>query len=88
MWHECALIKVDRLLNSAKILLQWGRFKWKAVFEAIIFIKMFGPHPLEKYCNALANSKIPRIAKLSPWYVEALLLTISPARLQLQVPCS
>ena len=38
------------------------------MFEAIIFIKMFGPHPLEKYCNALVNSKTPRIATLSPWY--------------------
>ena len=27
------------------------------MFEAIIFIELFGPQPLEKYCNALANSK-------------------------------
>ena len=32
--------------------------------------------------------KTPRIATLSPWYVEALLLAISPARLKLQVPFS
>ena len=50
-WHECALIKVDRLLTeqceaeSAKVLLQWRLFKWKAVFEATIFIETFGPHP-------------------------------------------
>ena len=50
-------------------------------------MKMFA-HPLEKYCNALANSKTSRIATLSPWYGEALLLAIFPARLQLQVPCS
>ena len=31
-------------------------------------LKMFGPHPLEKYCNALAKLKTPTIATLSPLY--------------------
>ena len=66
-WHECALIKIDRQLNSAKTVAT-ETFQVKSCVQGhhINFIKMFGPHPLEKYCNALANSKTPRIASLLP----------------------
>ena len=59
------LIKVDRLLNSAKTVTM-ETIQVESCVRGHHLYKVVGPHPLEKYCNALANSKAPRIATLSP----------------------
>ena len=87
-WHECALIKVDRLLN-VKLAVAMETFQVESCVRGYLSYKVGWSTSLGEVLQCTREfEKHPRIATLSPWYVKALLLAISLARLQLQVPCS
>ena len=56
-WHECALIKVDRLLNSAKTVAMETFQVESCVRGHHIYKDVWSPYLGVVYCNALANSK-------------------------------
>ena len=84
--HECALFKVDRLLNSAKTVAMETFQVESCVRGHHIYKDVWSLGEVLQCTCELENTK-DRYA-VTVVRIEALLLAVSPARLQLQLPCS
>ena len=88
---KCRAVSYDKQVGPANRL-QWTKlarrnWEWRllrstAVFKATMFSKVFGTQPQGKNWTACEKGQTLRIPTLWVWYVEALLLAMSPERCQ------